>query len=379
MQDRALLIKKTFFLIAFVAVFSLSLGTISLAQTPADLARIEKAMEEQKVVAQGLEKKEAATAQELEALRDKLIEAGQDLQAKSNEQEELENRLTALEKETERRTRTLHESRQRLALLTRLLLQFSRQPSEVVVMQEATPDEPIHRTILLRSMLPRLKDETSQLAQEVDQYTQLQNKTEGQRNLVKAAGQNLSWQKNKLDQLIQTRQGYLKKTAEEKEVLARQLESLTNEAQDLRQLMEKVSDSSWKKAVGKGGALRSSRAKTRLKMPVSGKIMRGYGDKDDFGVISEGLTFAASAGSPVIAPQAGRVMFAGAFRGYGKVIILQHEEGYHSFLSGFARLDVDVGQSIDSGEPLGVLPTKGQGKAELYFEWRHDSKPVSPI
>ncbi len=373
------MLQKIFLLIALVAVSLLSPEAISLTQTPADLARIEKEMEEQKAAAQGLEKKENATAQELETLRDKLIAAGQELQTKSNEQEELENRLTALEKETERRTLSLHESNQRLALLTRLLLQFSRQPSEVVLMQEASPDEPIHRTILLRSMLPRLKDETNKLAQEVDQYTQLQNQTEGQRNLVKAAGQNLSWQKNKLDQLIQTRQGYLKKTTEEKEALARQLESLTNEAKDLRQLMEKVSDSSWSKAVGKEKTKRSPRAKAGLKLPVAGKVLRGYGDKDDFGVISEGLTFAASAGSPVIAPQAGRVVFAGAFRGYGKVIILQHEGDYHSFLSGFARLDVDVGQPVDSGEPLGVLPTKGQGKAELYFEWRHDSKPVSPI
>jgi septal ring factor EnvC (AmiA/AmiB activator) len=372
--------QKTIFLIALVAVFLLSLKAPSLAQTPADLARVEKQLEEQKAAAQGLEKKETATAQELETLRDKLITAGQELQTKSNEQEELEDRLTALEKETERRTLSLNESRRRLALLTRLLLQFSRQPSEVVLMQEASPDDPIHRTILLRSMLPHLKDETNQLAQEVEQYTQLQNQTEKQRNLVKAAGQNLSWQKNKLDQLIQTRQGYLEKTTEEKEALTRQLESLTNEAKDLRQLMEKVTDSSWSKAIGKSRLSPSSRAKAGLiKMPVSGKVVHGYGDKDDFGVTSEGITFAAAAGSPVIAPRAGRVMFAGAFRGYGKVIILQHEGGYHSFLSGFARLDVDVGQQVESGEPLGILPTKGQGKAELYFEWRHDSKPLAPV
>lgn len=373
------MLQNSFFIIALVAISLLSLEAVSVAQTPADLARIEKEMAAQKAAAQGLEKKETATVQELEALRDKLIAAGQELQAQSNEQEVLENRLEALEKETERRTLSLHESHQRLALLTRLLLQFSRQPSEVVLMQEASPDEHIHRTILLRSMLPRLKEETNKLVQEVDQYTQLQNQTEGQRNLVKAASQNLSWQKNKLDQLIKMRQGHLQKTIEEKEALARQLETLTNEAKDIRQLMEKVSDSSWSKTVGKGAMPRSPRAKLGLKMPVAGKIMRGYGDRDDFGVISEGLTFAAAAGSPVISPQAGRVVFAGAFRGYGKVIILHHEGGHHSFLSGFARLDVDVGQLVDSGEPLGILPTKGQGKAELYFEWRYDSKPLNPI
>ncbi|HAX91290.1 MAG TPA: hypothetical protein DCY07_03655 [Rhodospirillaceae bacterium] len=374
-------ISKTACLLALALLLSVAslLPTHAQTQTKEELARIEQELAAQKAAAQSLEKKEKATEEEIEALRDKLIAASENLQDKGNQQEDLETRLVALEKETVLRDTALKESRKRLALLTRLLIQFSRQPAEVFVLREQSPDDHIHRTIVLRSMLPRLREETSTLAKELDNYAQLQNQTESQKRLVTAAQQNLQWQRHNLDEMIKTRQGRLQKTAAEKEALARQLDSLTNEAKDLRQLMEKVSHSSWNRTIGKSTPARKGGAKSPIKMPVAGKIIRNFGDKDDFGIVSDGLTLSAPAGSPVIAPQAGRVMFAGVFRGYGKAIILQHDGGRHSFMSGFSRIDADVGQNVTGGEPLGILPTKGEGKAELYFEWRQGSQPVNPI
>jgi septal ring factor EnvC (AmiA/AmiB activator) len=111
---------------------------------------------------------------------------------------------------------------------------------------------------------------------------------------------------------------------------------------------------------------------------VSGAVKRHFGDKDADGVTSEGLTFAAPSGAPIVAPYAGRVVFAGPFRGYGLIIILQHGNAYHSFLSGFGRIDAEMGQDVEAGEPLGVLPIKAGSKPELYFEWRRGDQPVNP-
>ena len=81
----------------------------------------------------------------------------------------------------------------------------------------------------------------------------------------------------------------------------------------------------------------------------------------------------------MVAPRAGRVVFVGPFRGYGQIMILQHANGYHSFLAGFGRIDAEMGQDVAAGEPLGVLPVKTGGRPELYFEWRHGEEPVDPI
>jgi len=59
-------------------------------------------------------------------------------------------------------------------------------------------------------------------------------------------------------------------------------------------------------------------------------------------------------------------------------LILQHDGGYHSFLAGFGRIDADMGQDVEAGEPLGVLPVKEDTRPELYFEWRHNTEPVDP-
>ncbi|MDD3181462.1 MAG: peptidoglycan DD-metalloendopeptidase family protein [Alphaproteobacteria bacterium] len=342
------------------------------------MLRVEKELAEQKVAARGLEQKQKATEDEIDDLRKKLIAATSEMQRKQSDQEDLAIRLSALEKETALRAAVLAESRNRLAALTSALLELSRVPPELFLLHESSPEEHIHRTILLKSLLPRLQEETNIIAEEITNFEELQKQTSSQKKLLKSAQQNLEWQRHNLDQLVRTRQGFLQKTAGEKAALAKQLENLSSEAQDLRQLMEKVSNPSWSRTVGKGTQGKTPSLKSGLKRPVAGRIIRDYGEKDDFGVASDGVTYLAGAGSPIVAPQSGRVVFAGPFKGYGQIIILQHAGGFHSFLSGFSRIDAETGQNVEAGEPLGVLPSKAEGKPELYFEWRKKNDPIDP-
>jgi len=368
------------FAVAVMAAFLADPLSAARAESAADLARLERDIAVQKETAKSLEEKEKETAASLDALSQKLIAAGEALAGKTQEQESLEERLDALEKETSARRAKLDAARGRMAVLTRVFLHFSRQMPALTVLSEEDPDAIIRRSILVRAMLPRLMDETDGLAQEVEKTLRLQARAEAQRVLVQAAQRNLEKQKEGLNQLVQARRGLLVRTAEEKEALAVRIEGLRNEAKDLRELMEKVEDPSWKKAIGKGTVRRAARSGgVALKLPVAGKVLRGYGDRDEFGVVSDGVTFLGTAGGPIIAPRGGRIVFAGAFRGYGKAVIVHHDGGFYSFLSGFARIDADVGQAVEAGEPLGLLPVKGEGAAELYFEYRKEGRPVKPF
>ena len=362
-----------FFIWSFVV---LSGSVPAHAQTAQELAHIENELAAQKAAAQGVENKAKAAAGELDALRKKLIVATETLQGKQGEQDDLENRLEALEKEMAIRSGVLQASQERLAFLTSALVQLSREPPELFVLHEDSPDDHIHRGILLHSLLPRLKEQTTSIAMEIETYQKLQDETTAQKKLLIATRQNLQWQKHNLDEMVKVRQGLLQKTTQEKEAMSRQMDALASEASDLRQLMERVSNPSWAKTVGKD--LPAPSLKAGLRKPVAGKIIKDYGEKDDFGVTSDGVTILAPFGSPVIAPQAGRIVYAGGFRGYGKVVIMQHAGGYHSFLAGFSRLDTEASQTVDAGEPLGILAQKGEGKPEIYFEWRQGTTPVDP-
>ena len=72
-------------------------------------------------------------------------------------------------------------------------------------------------------------------------------------------------------------------------------------------------------------------------------------------------------------------MFAGPFRGYGELLIIDHGEGYHTLIAGVARIDGAVGQLLLAGEPVGVMGAPPEEKPELYIELRHDGEPIDPL
>jgi len=115
--------------------------------------------------------------------------------------------------------------------------------------------------------------------------------------------------------------------------------------------------------------------------PVAGRIVRAWGEGTDAGP-STGISYQAAPAARVVAPCGGKVMFAGQFRSYGLLLIINCGSGYHAVLAGFDRLDTRVGQSVQTGEPVGVMPAWDPGDAgrrpSLYVELRRDGQPINP-
>ncbi|MGI9437028.1 MAG: murein hydrolase activator EnvC family protein [Geminicoccaceae bacterium] len=78
----------------------------------------------------------------------------------------------------------------------------------------------------------------------------------------------------------------------------------------------------------------------------------------------------------VAAPDEGRVVFAGGFRSYGLLLIIEHDSEYHTLLWGFSSLDVGIGDHVRAGQIVG-LAGAGQS-ASLHVELRRNGRPVSP-
>jgi len=112
--------------------------------------------------------------------------------------------------------------------------------------------------------------------------------------------------------------------------------------------------------------------------PASGTVALRYGETDEFGVSSKGLTLLTRPGAVVVAPFDGRVEFAGPFKGYGQILIIQHGDGYHSLLAGLDRIDEAVGDWLVAGEPVGVMGSSDP-KPRLYLELRHNGQPINPL
>jgi septal ring factor EnvC (AmiA/AmiB activator) len=129
-----------------------------------------------------------------------------------------------------------------------------------------------------------------------------------------------------------------------------------------------------------------SDAKGMLPIPASGKRVLKFGEKTQYGSQSKGLVIETRHGGQVVSPCDGWIVYAGEFRSYGQLLIINAGGGYHILLAGLSQIDVQLGQFVLTGEPVGVMSTAGRttpGKAQdnapvLYIEFRKDQRPIDP-
>jgi murein hydrolase activator len=125
-------------------------------------------------------------------------------------------------------------------------------------------------------------------------------------------------------------------------------------------------------------------AKGTLQLPSQGVRTVSFGQKTAYGTLSKGIYIQARYGGTVIAPCDGLIVYAGEFRTYGQLLIISPGGGYHILLAGLSQIDVQVGQSVLMGEPVGSMSTAVKSQAAqdsgpvLQVEFRKDQKPVDP-
>jgi septal ring factor EnvC (AmiA/AmiB activator) len=125
----------------------------------------------------------------------------------------------------------------------------------------------------------------------------------------------------------------------------------------------------------------------QLHLPVNGVPIRAFGDANGFGGTQKGMSIAAHEGAEITSPCDGWVVYAGPFRSYGQLLILNAGGGYHVLLAGMERITVDLGQFVLTGEPVAVMGGQAQVSAAvaagskqpvLYVEFRKDGSPIDP-
>jgi septal ring factor EnvC (AmiA/AmiB activator) len=133
-------------------------------------------------------------------------------------------------------------------------------------------------------------------------------------------------------------------------------------------------------------ALPFEAAKGSLRLPAQGKQVKHFGDADGVGGTLKGLSLKTRAEARIVAPSDGWVVYAGPFRSYGQLLILNAGGGYHVLLAGMGRIDVSLGQFVLAGEPIAVMGASAaasQGENDslrpvLYVELRKDGRPIDP-
>ncbi|TWA71280.1 septal ring factor EnvC (AmiA/AmiB activator) [Azospirillum brasilense] len=403
------------------------------------LKRVEQDLQTDKALQRQLDRQSQTLQKELDELRDRLVGLADQERAQEDELAHLEESLTALETQERNQAEKLEGERQQIAALLAALQRVARIPPEAALARPDGPVDTLRSALLLRDTVPALRARADALAQALTRLAETRETLQAQRTRTYAARLTLIDRQKEIGQLVARREELSRQTEEERQQVAQRTARLTGQAADLRQLMDRIEaerraaaamaakreaerleaerreaerrlaeqraaeqrQAEQKLAEQKAAEQRAAeqklaeqraadqRAKAEAenaraapsppageRLPVGGRVTVRYGEADRYGATSRGVTIQARAGSTVVSPQAGTIVFAGPFRGYGQILIVEHSHGYHSLIAGFGRIDTAVGRRVATGEPIGLMPA--DGSPDLYFELRRHGQPINP-
>jgi len=142
------------------------------------------------------------------------------------------------------------------------------------------------------------------------------------------------------------------------------------EAYDLQELANRASRS--RRASG----VAANRLPRTWLAPVAGQIVHRFGEREGAAPPASGITVRTAPGAPVVAPTGGEIAYAGLFRSYGNVLILNLDDGYALVLAGLRDVRVQAGETAAAGAAIAIMPDASA--PELYVELRRNGTPVDP-
>ncbi|MBC7768969.1 MAG: peptidoglycan DD-metalloendopeptidase family protein, partial [Phycisphaerales bacterium] len=157
----------------------------------------------------------------------------------------------------------------------------------------------------------------------------------------------------------------------------RRARSFAAEARNLRDLAQRASATA-RRPSGPGSNSGPSVIPASWMVPAEGRIISAYGAQANAGAPAQGVLLRTRVGAQVVSPAAGEVTYAGPFRSYGNVLILNLDGGYALILTGLGSVNARVGETVRSGQPVGEMSGSDTPAPELYVEVRRDGRAVDP-
>jgi len=268
----------------------------------------------------------------------------------------------------------------------------------------ASPDDAlqaVRTAMLLGAVVPEMRSQVAALAKNLSDLADVRKQIAAEQDHLKADVASLAAERARVQALVAERQ---KKQAEREQALqaehARALD-LARQADNLKDLIAKLekdlgppahpesrpSLSALHDPGRMAPAVPFASLRGKVPIPVNGIKIRDFGEPDNNGGLEKGVSIATRAGAQVTAPADGWVVYAGPFRSYGQLLILNTGGGYHVLLAGMERISVDLGQFVLAGEPVAVMGNGsqiaallaiGSSQPVLYVEFRKDGTPVDP-
>jgi len=399
-----------FFIVALCVSYLLETGTAlgqanSAHPQPSDLHAVERDLEQEREIKATAEQRATAAAQETERVRRDMVAAASRIQNRERILLDLEDQLAILEHRRDALAKTLSQKDKQMREVLMALERLAIRPTDTLMLQPLRPSDAIRSGLVLSAAVPALQENAARLRSDLDDLYSTRQDIIDRRADLAANALTLLEDQAQLEQLYAEKATLQQNLRQKANDAAQRMESLAREARSLRDLLDKVIAERQRQAeedidplillTPPDGAAPSpevviarrpmpppearsfAQARGTMPFPVTGRVVQRYGEGTAVDVRSKGIILETRPKAQVVSPFDGVIAYAGVFRGYGRLLILEHSEGYHTLLAGMSRLDGIVGQLILAGEPVGVMAP--EGGPSLYVELRRDGQPINPL
>jgi murein hydrolase activator len=405
---------------------------ISRDEAKKRLDETEQQLQSSRVKEQGLTENIAALTEERARLNSQLIEAGKRVQASEAKLSETEGKLAELTDQVNVIKSSITERKEAIVKMLSAMQRIGRTPPPAIVTRRDDALAVVRSAMLLADVFPELKYQADNLSHELEGLVTLENGIREQRDQQKREADSLAAERIRLDRLLEEKKAKLAQGEVELSQVKQSAEQLATQVTSLNDLIERldaeiakaevaqydaevaaekalrerlqqqalatpanenvveIKPESTKVAFASPARLKPAMpfesAKGTLRLPAQGKRLKSFGDLDAAGTTLKGISLQTRKEARITAPADGWVVYAGEFRSYGQLLIINAGGGYHILLAGMSRIDVSIGQFVLAGEPVAVMgdsaaPSQsGDDKSRpvLYVEFRKDGKPIDP-
>ncbi|WP_319412435.1 peptidoglycan DD-metalloendopeptidase family protein [uncultured Cohaesibacter sp.] len=383
------------------------------------LAQLESSIALSKQKQEELSAEIAQIKSDRETIRSDMIATGERISNLEGSISQREDRLKLLFSDQTELKVSLAEQRDSLSEILAALQRIGRNPPPALVIRPNEALSAVRSAILLSTLVPEIRVEANALASQLAQLIQLQKEIEDEKSALQTSLASLQEEGQRLDLLIEKKKAQeatTQQAAEEEQqktnelaAKARTLEQLINgmeqeieaariavkEAQDAekRALQQEIETKKQKIAALKDAARLSPaipfvKMKGLMHLPANGAILKAYGNEDGFGGQTQGISVATRIGAQVTSPSDGWIVYAGPFRSFGKLLIINAGGGYHIVLSGMDEVYPEVGSFVLANEPVGKMQQTRLASSDLldanasrpvlYIELRKDGVAIDP-
>lgn len=331
----------------------------------------------------------AAIAAEDEVARKLSAVAGQ-VQAQEGVVAKSEAELETLSRDRALVLAELGEKQDALSELLAGLQLLEQNPPPALVVQPDDILAALRGAMLLGTIAPDLQDQAAELTARLDKLQKLEAAIRTRKEDVASEIARLNSQRGDLGQLVEQKRALISKGNADLEAERKRTTELAEKAKSLKQLLDRLAEDRQKAEAAASAAEQERKrkeallrqptlafgdARGKLSLPAQGQVLLRFGEPDALGRETQGTMIATLAGAQVTAPADGKVEFAGSFRSYGQMVILNPGGGYRVLLAGMDRLTANVGEFLRAGEPVGEMGG-GPASVTLFGDVAPDGRPV---